>query len=289
VRALAALATGRERLHPRARVSVPVARLAGTGRGAADHAAPLVDPATPELARPVSQWLEHAAGRRSLVFAAANRGLVAAPPDAHLVERVECPRLDLPTAASQSGHVGRSRNFRVQLGRFERRLAAAGVTCTWREPGALGPGAVDALFELHHANRDERGRTSSLDGDLRALLHACARRDGIAGVVAAKGDEVVGVLLGFPWRDWFGAYQSGWDTTYAHDSIGSVLLACAIRGAAAHGTRTFDFLRGGEAYKYRFGAERAYDDVAIVPRGVSGRALLLRPKISRTARRPRRT
>jgi CelD/BcsL family acetyltransferase involved in cellulose biosynthesis len=177
----------------------------------------------------------------------------------------------------------------VQLGRFERRLAAAGVTCTWREPGALDAGAVDMLFELHHANRDERGRRSSLDDDLRALLHACARRGGIAGVVAAKGDEVVGVLLGFPWRDWFGAYQSGWDTTYAHDSIGSVLLACAIRGAAARGTRTFDFLRGGEAYKYRFGAQRAYDDVAVVPHGLGGRALLLRPKISRTARRLRRT
>ncbi len=177
----------------------------------------------------------------------------------------------------------------MQLGRFERRLAAAGVTCTWREPGALDARVIDALFELHYANRAARGRRSSLDGDLRAVLHACARRGGIAGVVAAKGDEVVGVLLGFPWRDWFGAYQSGWDTTYAHDSIGSVLLACAIRGTAARGTRTFDFLRGGEAYKYRFGAVAAFDDVYLVPRGLGGRALLLRPQVSRTARRLRRT
>jgi CelD/BcsL family acetyltransferase involved in cellulose biosynthesis len=106
-------------------------------------------------------------------------------------------------------------------------------------------------------------------------------------VVAAKGDEVVGVLLGFWSKGWFGAYQSGWDPAYAPHSIGSVLVANAVRNAAEHGAHTFDFLRGAESYKYRFGAFDAYDATYVVPGGASARLLITRAAV-RTWRRDRR-
>jgi CelD/BcsL family acetyltransferase involved in cellulose biosynthesis len=276
VRAVAAVASGREPLHRRAPLTVAVTRLAGAGPGAADHVAPLVDPTTPHVAPLVARWCATASGRRSFLGTATDRG--------QLLERVECPRLDLTT---RSGRIGRSANFRAQLGRFERRLEAAGVTCAWQAPETIDARTVDALFDLHLANRDARGRVSSLDDDLRALLHGCAARGGVAGVVATKGEEIVAVLLGFEWCGWYGAYQSGWDPAYAHFSIGSVLVANAIRGAAQHGAHTFDFLRGGEAYKYRFGAEAVFDEVRVVPRGLGGRALVARAALKR--RRERRS
>jgi CelD/BcsL family acetyltransferase involved in cellulose biosynthesis len=125
---------------------------------------------------------------------------------------------------------------------------------------------------------------------VRACVAGRAHDAGVAGVVAAKGDEIVGVLLGFQWGDWFGAYQSGWDPAYAHFSVGSVLVASAIRGAAAYGVGRFDFLRGSEEYKYRFGAAPVYDEVRIVPRGVGGRALLARTALKQwRARRAERS
>ena len=77
---------------------------------------------------------------------------------------------------------------------------------------------------------------------------------------------------------------TGWDVAYAPHSIGSVLIARAIGEARAHGARTFDFLRGAEPYKYRFGASDAFDETYLVPRSLTGRLLA-----ARGAQRKRRT
>ena len=49
-----------------------------------------------------------------------------------------------------------------------------------------------------------------------------------------------------------------------------------MRRAAAAGARRFDFLRGSEAYKYRFGAQDDLDATYLVPRGSLGRVLDVR-------------
>jgi CelD/BcsL family acetyltransferase involved in cellulose biosynthesis len=84
---------------------------------------------------------------------------------------------------------------------------------------------------------------------------------------------VVGVLYGLCWKDVFAAYQSGWDARWARFSMGSVLTHHAIRFAAAHGMRTFDFLRGAEPYKYRFGAVDRCDSTWLVAKGLTGALL----------------
>ncbi len=50
-------------------------------------------------------------------------------------------------------------------------------------------------------------------------------------------------------------YNSGYDPAWRYElSSGIVLLAYCIQDAIARGKRRFDFLRGGETYKYRMGA-----------------------------------
>jgi CelD/BcsL family acetyltransferase involved in cellulose biosynthesis len=49
-------------------------------------------------------------------------------------------------------------------------------------------------------------------------------------------------------------YNSGYDPAFAHVSAGMVLVGMMIEDAARNGLTVFDFLRGNEAYKYRFGA-----------------------------------
>jgi CelD/BcsL family acetyltransferase involved in cellulose biosynthesis len=161
------------------------------------------------------------------------------------------------------------------------------VTFEWYAPGTVSTEVVDTLLDLHHRLRSGRGQSTSLDAATRQLLHRCVARGsttlGPAAVVASKGDEIVAVLLGFSCAGWFGAYQSGWDATYAPHSIGSVLVANAIRAVAGAGGHTFDFLRGAEPYKYRFGATDAYDHTYLVPRGPTG--VLLRARAALRARR----
>ena len=116
---------------------------------------------------------------------------------------------------------------------------------------------------------------------LLALSETATRAHGPAAAVARVGPRIVGVIVGFRWKDTFSAYQSGWDPSYAASSLGSVLLHQAIRMAAQSGVRTFDFLRGDERYKYRFGAVDAIDRSYLLARGLSGHALELELAVRR--------
>jgi CelD/BcsL family acetyltransferase involved in cellulose biosynthesis len=70
--------------------------------------------------------------------------------------------------------------------------------------------------------------------------------------------------------------------------MGSVLTYHAIRFAALAGARIFDFLRGTEPYKYRFGAVDRADRTWMVPRGPGGLLLSARYRARDRVRRGRR-
>lgn len=63
-------------------------------------------------------------------------------------------------------------------------------------------------------------------------------------------------LLNFDYGDSILVYNSGYDPTqFRHLSPGIVVTARCIEHAIALGRSEFDFLRGDEVYKYRFGAQ----------------------------------
>jgi len=63
-------------------------------------------------------------------------------------------------------------------------------------------------------------------------------------------------LLSFDYGDDILVYNSGYDPSqYRNLSPGIVVTACSIEHAISLGRKRFDFLRGDEVYKYRFGAQ----------------------------------
>lgn len=70
----------------------------------------------------------------------------------------------------------------------------------------------------------------------------------IVGVVFALADAA-----GLPHRRWY-SYIGGFDPEFAAYSPGTLLTGHAIEAATAEGAGAFDFLRGAESYKYRWGA-----------------------------------
>ena len=63
-------------------------------------------------------------------------------------------------------------------------------------------------------------------------------------------------LFNFNYRDRIWVYNSGLDPNlFGNLSLGVVLTAKAIEWAIENGLSEFDFLRGSETYKYRFGAQ----------------------------------
>jgi CelD/BcsL family acetyltransferase involved in cellulose biosynthesis len=199
------------------------------------------------------------------------------PASARVVEGIACPRIDLPRS---DRNVGRSAGFGRQLRRFMRRLEREGMHFEWVPAGHVDDLLLSALFELHGRVRARRGVGTTFGPEQLALHRGLAGRAeagrGPAALVATCDGAVAGVLYGFWWKDTFAAYQSGWDPRWARYSLGSVLIYQAIHCAAVHGARTFDFLRGAEAYKARFCAVDRCDHTWLVPHGPAGALLAAR-------------
>lgn len=65
--------------------------------------------------------------------------------------------------------------------------------------------------------------------------------------------ETVAVLYGFLYCGKFYYYLSGFNPSFSSYSVGTVLTSYAIEKAIEEKAEIFDFLRGDEEYKYRFG------------------------------------
>jgi CelD/BcsL family acetyltransferase involved in cellulose biosynthesis len=94
----------------------------------------------------------------------------------------------------------------------------------------------------------------------RAVFYDAARAAHKAGMlqllfIEVRGKKAAG-LFNFDYNDRIWVYNSGLDPAlFGALSLGVVITAKAIEYAIENGRTTFDFLRGNETYKYRFGAE----------------------------------
>ncbi len=117
---------------------------------------------------------------------------------------------------------------------------------------------MEAFIELHqksHVDKDE-----FMDAQMKGFFHAAAQVLHEAGWLQLAFMEVNGekaaTMLNFDYQDSIMVYNSGYNPhKYARLSPGIVLLSYCIQWAIELGRSKFDFLRGDEEYKYRFGAQ----------------------------------
>jgi CelD/BcsL family acetyltransferase involved in cellulose biosynthesis len=98
-----------------------------------------------------------------------------------------------------------------------------------------------------------------LNAGRRAVFHDVARAAQAAGTLQLMFCGIDGraaaALFNFDYRNRIWVYNSGLDpSAFAALSPGVVLTSAAIERAIALDRAEFDFLRGDEEYKYRFGA-----------------------------------
>ncbi|HSA51491.1 MAG TPA: GNAT family N-acetyltransferase [Yinghuangia sp.] len=264
--AVVPLLDSRQRLHPRLPGGARCLTVLGSGAAAADHCGFAVAPAR---ADDVRSWFAAVARTHTLWLPSLDHATGAAfvPPGARLVERTACP-----TMPADPTRIGSSR-FRKDLRHYTRRLTAEGVKFRFAAPGAVDEHLFDVLLRLHARRQEVLGRTTMFDTARKpfhlALLRRAAPGRGPCAMVAEGPDGPVGVLYGFLWGDTFSYYQTGWDPSYARLSLGTVLVAETVSAVRAEGATVFDFLRGAEEYKYRFGAVDRHDTTWLAGRGLS--------------------
>lgn len=116
---------------------------------------------------------------------------------------------------------------------------------------------VDDFVALQRASRADKA--DFMTPQMHRFFLAIARRmlevDRLRLLFLTLDGEKAATLFAFEYDRRFWLYNSGYDPeSHAQLSPGWVLLSYAIQYAIASGCRVFDFMQGGEEYKYRFGA-----------------------------------
>jgi len=117
---------------------------------------------------------------------------------------------------------------------------------------------MEAFIQLHQKSAFEKDEF--MDAQMKGFFHAAAQVLHEAGwlqlaFIEINGDKAA-TMLNFDYRDSILVYNSGFDPQqYAWLSPGIVLLAYCIQRAIELGRAKFDFMRGAEEYKFRFGGQ----------------------------------
>jgi CelD/BcsL family acetyltransferase involved in cellulose biosynthesis len=206
--------------------------------------------------------------------------------DAKLLARSGSPALRFDGRSWDEFLASRSSNLRGHVRTRERSLMRAHearyrLTTTNDELES----DLDTVFALHAARW--AGRTSSF------MKSEAFHRD-FATVALERGWLRLWLLEidGRPRAAWYGFrfggiesfYQGGRDPSWDKHSLGFLVLTHSIREALADGMSEYRFLRGGEAYKYRFANLDPGVETIGLARGVAPRAILAAVPAARRSR-----
>jgi len=176
----------------------------------------------------------------------------------YVEEQDVCPVLSLPARADEFID-GLPRQLQHNLNYYRRKLANVGQVTMEQANGNNFAELFDALLSLHEA----RWRMNQLSGVLcdyevqdfhydaacSLLSHHALR------LYALRLDaRIIASLYAFHHGRCTYYYLSGFDPEFARYSPGTLIVAHAIHEAIREGDSRFDFLRGREDYKYRWGA-----------------------------------
>ena len=175
--------------------------------------------------------------------------------DVRIDRLVTAPRMRLPDSF-ETYVQGLGRKERHELRRKLRGLET-GRRVAFRFAGESERTAVfDRFVALHRRSRGEKAEfmTDEMARFFRDLAETLASRGWLRlGVVNVDGEDAA-VVFAFAYEGTFSLYNAAYDLALAPLSVGIACHAYAIRAAIDEGARTYDFLRGGEQYKYDLGA-----------------------------------
>ena len=170
-----------------------------------------------------------------------------------------CPVIFLP-AEWEDYLASLDKKQRHEIRRKMRRIEAEAQT-SWRfaDDAQTLDAAIDEFIRLHR--KSTREKDAFMDDTMVGFFREMCRAAFEAGWLNLAFIQVNGTtaasMLNFDYDNQILVYNSGYDPDqYAVLSPGIVLLAYCIRHAVETGHTRFDFLRGDEDYKFRFGAQR---------------------------------
>lgn len=191
----------------------------------------------------------------------------------------KCPVLELPPTWEEYLKL-LGKNMREQIKRYPRRLEKQfTVEYSLAQTPRDIETALNDLFRLHGARWRARGQTGVLATPRRQKFHrmvcaAFAERNWLRLWTLRCNNEAVCVLLNYLYNGKYYFFIGGFDPAYSRWSVGVCLFSRVLQRAIEEGATEFDFLKGEEEYKYRFGARnRDYKTVSLFQSTLRGQLL----------------
>jgi CelD/BcsL family acetyltransferase involved in cellulose biosynthesis len=168
-----------------------------------------------------------------------------------------CPFIPLP-GDWETYLAGIDKKQRHEIRRKMRRAAEFELPVSWYivEDGDRVEAEIEAFMDLMahdpeklaFLNRSDKMRAQMRQSALAAFRHGWLQ----LALVEVGGEKAAG-YMNFDYQNHIWVYNSGFDPKFRELSLGWVLLGHLLQWANEHGRAAFDFMRGDEDYKYRFG------------------------------------
>lgn len=167
---------------------------------------------------------------------------------------------------------------RHEIRRKMRRTEEASLPIDWtitRDPAALDADMETFLGLMAQDPEKAAFLTPAMRQHMRNTMR-CAFEEGCLQLAFLNiaGQRAAG-YLNFHYLDRLWIYNSGLDRSFSEYSPGWVLLGNLLQWANENGIREFDFMRGDEEYKYRFGAvDRFVMRATLVREGIENKEVV---------------
>ncbi|MCL6582517.1 MAG: GNAT family N-acetyltransferase [bacterium] len=179
---------------------------------------------------------------------------------AELEETFRCPYIKLPSDWNQF-LASLSRNFRQQVRALLRKFDQQTKMKYLSNAHHLFPTPVliNTLCTLNSLRMEHKGidstlRISSFHRFLLDVSEQLKSRGWLSCSLIQNEQQIIAIILNFRYGKKVWYYQAGFLPEYAFLHPGTLLFAQTIREAIEDGFLEYDFLRGEEEYKYRWGA-----------------------------------
>lgn len=166
------------------------------------------------------------------------------------------PRIILP-GDFDTYLAGINKKQRHEIRRKMRRAQTSEQNVQWyivEDEATLDAEIDDFLTLMANDHHKEEFLTEVMRSQMRSSVHAAFKAGWLQlAFMVADGNKIAG-YLNFDYGNRIWVYNSGIDFNYRELSPGWVLLSYLLQWANENGRDEFDFMRGDEEYKYRFGA-----------------------------------
>lgn len=172
-------------------------------------------------------------------------------------ERLQhCPYIPLPGDWDQY-LANINKKQRHEIRRKMRRAKEYSASVNWyivEDENTLDAEIEDFLDLMAQDPEKEKFLTDIMRSQMRSAVHAAFQAGWLQLAFLETDEGKAAGYLNFDFADHIWVYNSGINFKYRELSPGWVLLGHLLKWANENGRKAFDFMRGDEAYKYRFGA-----------------------------------